>query len=145
MIQHLRFASALAFACIACTASAPAASAHPLDGQDPVTAGCSGDAYTVTSQPIYRGGDGTLIGRVSLRYSSHCGTNWAKVERYDGVTGGTMTARIVRPSDGFSNSFAMSGATSIYGNMAYAPNTCTFAWGEVDESYASGSAQTGCF
>lgn len=144
MIKHLR--SALALAALSGAVALPAsASAHPLDGQDPVAAGCSGDAYTVTSAPIYRQTGGQLIGRVYLRYSPSCGTNWAKVERYDGITSESLTARIVRPSDGYNNWFSMIGTSSIYGDMAYARNTCAYAWGEVDESFASGSAQTACY
>jgi hypothetical protein len=145
MSSHRLPGLAILAGCLASLIAPGLASAHALDGKDPVQTGCSSNAYTVTSAPIYQQTSGRLIGRVYLRYSPSCGTNWAKVERYDGITSEPLTARIVRPSDGYSNTFSMRGSSSIYGNMAYAPNTCTYAWGEVDQSYASGSARTACF
>jgi hypothetical protein len=50
------------------------------NGTNPVTVGCSADAYTVgnTQTPIYDVTNGAYIGYLELRYSQHCGTNWAR-------------------------------------------------------------------
>jgi uncharacterized protein DUF2690 len=50
------------------------------NGTNPVDVECSADAYTVysTQTPIYDQTNGALIGYLELRYSPHCGTNWAR-------------------------------------------------------------------
>ncbi len=55
-------------------------SAANCNGTNPMTVACSIDAYTVfnTQTPIYDQTNGTLIGYLELRYSPHCGTNWAR-------------------------------------------------------------------
>ena len=55
-------------------------SATNCNGTNPHTVGCATDAYTVfnAQTPIYDQTNGALIGYLELRYSPHCGTNWAR-------------------------------------------------------------------
>jgi len=55
-------------------------SATNCNGTNPMEVECSADAYTVLNQqtPIVDQTNGTLIGYLELRYSPHCGTNWAR-------------------------------------------------------------------
>ena len=47
-------------------------------GTDPQTVGCSTDAYTVGGVQTPIMANGVQIGYLELRYSPHCGTNWAR-------------------------------------------------------------------
>lgn len=55
-------------------------SASNCNGTNPMTVACSVDGYTVfnTQTPIYDQTTGAKIGYLELRYSPHCGTNWAR-------------------------------------------------------------------
>jgi hypothetical protein len=55
-------------------------SASNCNGTNPHTVGCAVDAYSVrnTQTPIYDQTNGAQIGYLELRYSAHCGTNWAR-------------------------------------------------------------------
>jgi hypothetical protein len=50
------------------------------NGTNPTDVGCSADAYTVfnAQTPIVDQTNGAVIGYLELRYSPHCGTNWAR-------------------------------------------------------------------
>ena len=52
------------------------------NGTNPWDVGCAEDAYTVFNQdtPIIDQTNGVLIGYLELRYSPHCGTNWAHTD-----------------------------------------------------------------
>lgn len=49
----------------------------PYDNTNPSGTGCAGSGYTVGSRNIVSV-TGQVIGRVELRYSSACGTNWSR-------------------------------------------------------------------
>jgi hypothetical protein len=55
-------------------------SALNCNGTNPMSVECSADAYTVknTQTAINDQTNGALIGYLELRYSPHCGTNWAR-------------------------------------------------------------------
>ncbi len=55
-------------------------SATNCNGTNPMTVECSADAYTVrgAQTPIVDQTNGATIGYLELRYSPHCGTNWAR-------------------------------------------------------------------
>jgi hypothetical protein len=50
------------------------------NGTNPTDVGCSADAYTVfnAQTTIVDQTNGAVIGYLELRYSPHCGTNWAR-------------------------------------------------------------------
>jgi hypothetical protein len=59
--------------------AAPAqAITHPLDGKDPVSAGCAGDARTAKIAEIDNEAVDVVIGVIELRYSPSCRTTWAR-------------------------------------------------------------------
>ena len=59
------------------------AATHPYDRTNPETTGCANSAYTVGSVNL-KNTAGTVIGRLELRYSNVCRTNWARVDSYVG-------------------------------------------------------------
>jgi len=63
---------------------------------DPIATGCASDAYTVSTKPI-KNSTGGVIGQTQLRYSPHCGTNWAKAVSYIGNA--WIQAIVASPTD----------------------------------------------
>lgn len=97
------------------------ASATVTEGRDPQAAGCSADAYSVASWPMYQN-SGVYFGSVELRYSPKCGTNWLRGVVTDAVHF-NMSLLIYGPTQqaqGFSY-----GYSSFWSGMVSAPgNTC---------------------
>lgn len=71
------------------------AATYSMDGKNPISAGCSGDATTVKRALI--GTSSWTLGAIELRYSVKCHTAWARISLSEDVWG---KARIVRNSDG---------------------------------------------
>jgi hypothetical protein len=110
--------------------SASAASL-PRDGQDPIAAGCSGDARTIYSNEISN--NGNALGYIDLRYSPSCRTTWARIR--DFYANSSDTAHIVRNGD---NAGYDCGPTSWSGSLnaysCYTPmvndaGQTSWAWG----------------
>jgi Protein of unknown function (DUF2690) len=105
---------------LAVTTSAQAAGCSGIgcDGQDPTLTGCASSAYTVVSDYIYNSAD-TVIGRVDLRYSPTCGTNWARTTSYIGAE--TLDAVVTRDDQGIHYNEYLNNVTNVYTDMIYAP------------------------
>lgn len=115
--------------------SAQAAS-YSMDGKNPISAGCSGDATTVKRASI--GTSTWKLGGVELRYSVKCHTAWARITLSEDVWG---KAQIVRSSDGksynctkltYSSSL---GSYSCYTAMVYDKDPLSSyaeAWSQYD-------------
>jgi hypothetical protein len=71
---------------------------------------------------------GAAIGKVELRWSTECHTNWARVTSYNGTK--ELEAKVVRPGDGFLEQEHLTSG-SIYTNMVYGQGLCAYAWGKV--------------
>jgi Protein of unknown function (DUF2690) len=113
------------------------------DGKDPVVMGCSGDAYTVTSADI-RSANGQTIGRVDLRWSPSCRTNWGRTVSYVGSTNLFVMLTYCNNSEVPGTYYQLPGTTSVYGNMKY--NTTVRAKGAFGLNHASDLyAITGCY
>lgn len=99
------------------------------DGQDPQTTGCASGAITLVTAFILNS-FGDAIGQVELRYSPHCGTNWARTTSY-GAGSVSLQAHITRCSVAATNgtcpgtttllSSAPAQPYSVYSPMFYAP------------------------
>jgi Protein of unknown function (DUF2690) len=115
-------ATLLAVPIILASAALPARAAGcsgmSCDGQDPVQTGCVNDAYTVASDYIYE--SGVVIGRVDLRYSPTCGTNWTRTISYIGPE--TIDAVITRDDIGEHFDEYLDNVTNVYTDMIYAPS-----------------------
>jgi hypothetical protein len=61
---------------------ANSASSLPLDGQDPVKAGCANNqTRTIATYPLIENQHGgNVLGQVNLRYSPTCQTKWVQVQ-----------------------------------------------------------------
>lgn len=99
-------------------AQAATCSGMGCDGQDPVQTGCANGAYTVASDYIYQWG--VAIGRVDLRYSPACETNWTRTISYIGPE--TIDAVITR--DDIKEHFDeyLENVTNVFTDMVYAPS-----------------------
>jgi hypothetical protein len=94
---------------------------------DPIATGCASDAYTVATKPITNGA-GAVVRQTQLRYSPHCGTNWAKA--VSNVGNAWLQAIVASPTDSASYSAT---STSVYTDMVYAPNgVCAVATASLD-------------
>ncbi|MEV5880149.1 DUF2690 domain-containing protein [Streptomyces sp. NPDC052101] len=137
--------AALTAVALAGTGSAQAAT---YDGQDPIVTGCNSSAVTVNSAPVYRA-DGTEVGTIQLRYSTSCGTVWARL--VSPISHGL--GYVVRNTDGAfeacGNTLTWSSslsAYSCYSRMLNDRNVTSYAWGLVDSSaWWSQVARTGNF
>ncbi|MBF9072209.1 DUF2690 domain-containing protein [Streptacidiphilus fuscans] len=56
---------------------------YALDGQDPVSAGCSSDATTIESATVYANDITGAYATVDLRYSVKCHAAWARIRTND--------------------------------------------------------------
>ncbi len=102
------------------------------NNQDPVKQGCN-DGYTVSTASFAQG-------KVELRYSPTCKSNWAKVTNFTG--NGYTFAQIMR-EDGKSYSYD-SYSSTVYTNMVYSPVLKAKASGKACGSSCS-SASTGWY
>lgn len=97
-----------------------------LDGKDPAVVGCDQTASTVASKT------GTY-GKVELRYSSNCKTNWTRV--VPSAASYSTTGKVRRTSDG--KAYSNSGTGSTWTPMVYAPSVPACASGTVKGSSIS--------
>ena len=121
-----------------------ACSGTGCEGKDPAATGCSTGARTVIAANLTLGIGGPTVGLVELRWSDTCETNWSRVT-YNGGASGTMAATVVDTNSiGHSNSTASSGPMTIWSPMAYAPNKCERAHGELLAAGTSPIGTTPC-
>lgn len=144
------FSSAVAFADTTC------ASVHKdqyCTGRDPITQGCSADAYTVPGGIYYiTDNNGHNIGEAQLRYSSTCQSNWARVVVYNSCPYINIFANVKRPDQIYqgteyvaaqepytiSNPGCVSNFT-MYTDMVFAPGTVQAqACGSIEGYYGGG-------
>jgi hypothetical protein len=134
---------------IAVVIAPEAAQAAPRDGQDPIASGCASTASTPRSVPIRA--NGTVVGRVDLRYSSGCRTVWGRVLAY--YTPYQAVAYVYRNSDGAFQRCANAAwsntlfAYTCYTLMLNDANVTSYAWGYAAEpsSLIVGYAETGSY
>ena len=96
-------------------------SGNGCNGLNPVTTGCSADAYTVQTAVFSNS-------FVELRYSPTCGTNWGRVTSRVGAT--FLVIRIDR-SGGLTYTFSGGNFNFAYVAMVYAPKVAARACGGV--------------
>ena len=96
--------------------TAAGAATHPYDRTNPETTGCANSAYTVGSVNL-KNTAGTVIGLLELRYSTVCGTNWARVDSYVGNQ--YLYAFAHRPGDGATTKGADGDPGPWYTTVAY--------------------------
>ena len=108
----------------------------PYDNTDPSATGCAGSGYTVGSRNI-TSVTGQVIGRVELRYSSACGTNWSRVVSTIGSR--PLLAWVVRQVDGVSTAGGPGGdpgpysGTSAFSDQLYGNGYVVCAWGALPD------------
>jgi Protein of unknown function (DUF2690) len=118
-------------------AQAAGCSGISCNGQDPSLTGCASSAYTVVSDYIYNS-TSTIVGRVDLRYSPTCGTNWARTTSYIGAQ--TLDAVVTRNDEGIHYNEYLNNVTNVYTDMVYAPTpACAQAGGII---YINGTPYT---
>ena len=86
------------------------------NGRDPIEMGCHYDAYTVSSTPITTQ-NGTVVGRVELRWSPRCQANWARAESHVGPT--SMFVQLLECSKApvSGTYYELPHTSSVYGDM----------------------------
>ena len=95
---------------------------------DPVGSGCSYDGTTPTGAKVAIANSvGSTLGWVELRWSSACGSNWARVSSNIGSTSMTGT---VKRDNGVSYSYTQSG-TSMWSTDIYSPVRASQACGTI--------------
>ncbi len=100
------------------------------NGNDPITTSCGNDAITATANDIYDG-NGNYLGTIELRYSPHCGTNWARVTSSIGQA--QLVASIGYGGCGSGDKYQDNGSgTIVYSRMVYAPNDTAHANGNIN-------------
>ncbi|MFD3427313.1 DUF2690 domain-containing protein [Nocardia fluminea] len=99
-------------------------------GQDPLSTGCAGDAYTVAVGNVY-GTGGTQY--VEIRWSPTCQTNWA---RSNIVTSNMKAVQ----EGGYTQGYSSNNGSLAWSRMIYSPVKCVKAvlWG------AWGTTETWC-
>jgi hypothetical protein len=111
------------------------------DNSDPISTGCSKDAYTAAQAPVaYQNGVST--GWIQLRYSPHCGTNWArwvKTTSDDGLATVQVCLNhvFVHCSDQYSAYVSLEWSNQIYARTTIAT---AFGWFVGNGAGAEGSA-----
>ncbi len=113
-------------------ASSP--SSENCDSKDPQEQGCGGDAYTVTGGTAdIKDNNGAVIGRVELRYSKTCQSNWSRVTSNIGAA--SLSGTINREGGG-SYSAKFDNVPSMYTDMVHAPDNKAQACGSVNSHTA---------
>jgi hypothetical protein len=123
---------------------APQADAAPpnlqYDYTDPAQTGCSASATTIWAKDLTNPASGVITGRMEVRYSTACQTNWVRVNNY--VNGATARKIIQRyrtnAPEGGSVPFAEDSTADTYfgwsyGLQFYAPSWVCVAVGGVIE------------
>lgn len=127
-----------------CLTTALPASAAPPYGQydytDPAQTGCSASAITIWSKDLRHPVSGVVNGRMEVRYSTVCETNWVRVNNY--VNGASARKIIQRyrthAPNGGTVEFAEDNTVDTYfgwsyGLQFYAPSWVCIAVGGVIE------------
>lgn len=121
----------------------PATAAPPYlqyDYTDPAQRGCSTSAVTIWAKDLRHPATGAVTGRMEVRYSTACQTNWVRVNNY--VNGATAHKTIQRyrthAPEGGSVPFASDTTADTYfgwsyGLQFYAPSWVCVAVGGVIE------------
>lgn len=118
------------------------AAALPYDNTNPATTGCSGSGYTVGTRNIVSV-SGQVIGRVELRYSSVCGTNWGRTTSTIGTR--PLLTWVVRQADGVTTYGGPGGdpgpytATSAFSDQVYGNGYVVCAWGALPDPWNGGN------
>jgi hypothetical protein len=114
------------------------------EGKDPAASGCSADGRTISRANLTRGVGGPVVGLVELRWSDRCETNWSRVT-YSGSGGGSLFAAVVDVNSiSEDNTVSISGPSTIWSKMAYAPIKCELAYGELDAPNPVAFGRTPC-
>lgn len=127
----------------ASTSTAQAAAAAPTvscsgsgcNNTDPATTGCANNAYTVETQYITF--NGQQIGKVELRWSPTCQTNWTRVTKLGGFY--TYVYGTLQTTNGSVLTSYGAYGSQVYTNQWYAPNLLVQACGVL----ANGPNQDG--
>ncbi len=102
-----------------------------LDGKDPKDKHCDTDAYTVEKGTAeIKDDSGKVIGKVELRYSPRCKTNWCRVTSLIGAA--SLAGNVKRQSDNFTCEYKLDNTTLMYTNMVTAPHVKAQAYGNVN-------------
>ncbi|WP_181282091.1 DUF2690 domain-containing protein [Arthrobacter woluwensis] len=107
--------------------AAPANAAESHHGQDPQASGCAASASTIYSQALTGGG------RLEVRYSPVCETNWVRVTGQGAyyIIGSIRSLHGALPGEGVVGYHGYSGQ-SYWSPMVYAPgSTCVFIEGDI--------------
>lgn len=138
-------AAASAAAATLALAGPASAATLPYDNTSPTATGCVSSAYVVGPRVI-TSSNGQAVGRVELRYSSGCGTNWSGVVSYIGVQ--PLLAWSVRQADGATTWGGPGGdpgpysSTTAYSDQLYGRGYVVCAWGAIPDPN-NGGAYTG--
>jgi hypothetical protein len=116
-------------AATAAASSAPPGSQPASDGQDPVVAGCTGDAQVLGRVDVIH--ERAQIGIVELKFSRTCGAGWARLYLVEGAPAMFATVQIAA-GDGTATSLTMfvkdaGPAGAIYTNVLTAHGGCLSA------------------
>jgi len=118
-----------------------------MDGADPGTSNCGPSATVLDSKPIILprraeiGGHavpkGTVLGTVSLKYSSLCRGAWARFDPAGGVYGrnpnvAAVRLTVLRPADGTESSWRLPHVDEAYGDLLLTGVGCVIARGSVE-------------
>jgi hypothetical protein len=127
-VTAIMLAFPVAVVATATPASAASCFGAYCEGQDPVDTGCSADAVTVATAAITNS-SGNVIGRVDLRWSNSCETNWTRTVSYIG--GQQLVAQSIALSDQYSTYEDLIGVSTIWTNMIYGLDECVYGEGEI--------------
>jgi hypothetical protein len=117
----------------------------PYDNTNPSSTGCAGSGYTVGTRNIVSV-TGQVIGRVELRYSNACGTNWSRVTSTIGTQ--QLLVWVDRPVDGATTWGGPGGdpgpyaSTSAFSDQLYGNGYVVCALGYLPDPW-NGGAYTG--
>ena len=143
----------MAFAAAACTGvltlqgASAAHAASPYDGADPAATGCSANATTLASAPLYPINSNQQAGTIEMRYSYTCKTQWIRVHSTQANCSGQLCrngAQITRPAGADGPALTVgrgnvaAGETYQWSLMVYTPNTRSCGTGHAD--YGTGIA-----
>ncbi len=133
--------AARAGAAIAATSSCYAnPSPSTCDNTDPSNTGCSADAYTAASAAV-RYQNGGSVGTIQLRYSPHCGTNWARFIKTTSTAGLATVQTCLGYVFVHCTADYSSYGSLLWSNQLYARTTIATAYGWFVDGSAGASGQ----
>lgn len=96
-------------------------SGNACTGKDPLSTGCSADAYTVSSTAVYGTGGANVV---EIRWSPTCKTNWARVNWVTSNVKATQQTGLVQ-------GYSSNNGVNAWSKMIYSPTLCVkaSAWG----------------